>query len=165
LARWNELPQSEAEQEALSFCGSMEWAKRLCIRRPYSRTIDVLAEASEIWWSLDPSDWLDAFAHHPRIGEAVAAKANAQSLAWSGGEQAGVSGAEATVLQSLAEGNRAYEAKFGRTYIVSASGKSAEELLHILERRLLNSPEQELREAAEQQAAIIVIRLKKWLDV
>ena len=67
------------------------------------------------------------------------------------------------MLAELAEGNQLYEQRFGFTYIVCATGKSAVEMLAILKRRLASDRETELREAAEQQRQIMQIRLGKWL--
>ena len=73
------------------------------------------------------------------------------------------SAAVTAVLTELAEGNAQYERQFGFTYIVCATGKTADEMLAILKRRLANDREAELREAAEQQRQIMQIRLRKWL--
>src|SRR5207245_11170454 len=108
------------------------------------------------WWGRSSRDWLQAFAAQPRIGASVA-DARARS------EQSGVAGAGAETLARLAAGNRAYEERFGYIYIVCASGKSAAEMLAILESRLSNDPETELRIAAGEQRKIIRLRLEKWL--
>ena len=106
---------------------------------------------------------MKAFARHPRIGGQKAAHASAQSSAWSSQEQSSAHEVAEQVLAELTAGNALYEQRFGFTYIVCATGKSAEEMLAILERRLLSSREAELREAAEQQRQITQIRLGKWL--
>lgn len=109
-------------------------------------------------------DWREAFACHPRIGErSAAALAGGQSTAWSRLEQSRTSAADENLLAELARGNQVYEEQFGFTYIVCATGKSAEEMLAILRRRLANTRDTELREAAEQQRQITQIRLGKWL--
>jgi 2-oxo-4-hydroxy-4-carboxy-5-ureidoimidazoline decarboxylase len=108
---------------------------------------------------------MEAFAHHPRIGQAVTpSTASAQSAEWSSDEQRKVGAAEDKVLNALAEGNRAYEQRFGRIFIVCASGKSAPTILDILQRRLRNDEQNELRESAEQQRQITSLRLKKWIS-
>jgi len=109
------------------------------------------------------SDWLEAFSCHPRIGERAASHLQAQTAAWSRQEQSRANTAEKSLLTELAGGNRLYEEHFGLTYIVCATGKSAEEMLAILKRRLQARREDELREAAEQQRQILQIRLGKWL--
>ena len=117
-----------------------------------------------VWLSLPPSDWLQAFHSHPRIGEASAkVSITARSSAWSQQEQRQAAAALDSTKQQLAKANRAYEQKFGHIFIVCATGKSAVEILEILRRRMHNDADTELREAAEQQRQITQLRLKKWL--
>ena len=114
---------------------------------------------------LSPQDWLEAFSKHPRIGERKAPQvASPQSAAWSAQEQQNVAAAGEAIQSALAEANREYEQRFGRVFIVCATGKSATEMLEILRRRLRNDDATELREAAEEQRKITNIRLKKWLN-
>ena len=165
LARWNELPSLEAAQNILPCCGSKAWARGMADRRPIFDGAALLAACDEIWKSLRESDWLEAFRSHPRIGESRSpASAPAQSAAWSGGEQQKVAAAGEDVKVALNEGNRAYEQRFKRIFIVCAAGKSAPEILEILQRRLQNDEKTELHEAAEQQRQIAHLRLKKWLS-
>ena len=105
------------------------------------------------------------FRSHPRIGQSrAAAQARRKSAAWSSEEQRNVGSAADEVRAALAEGNRAYEHKFGRIFIVCATGKSPTEILAILRRRLQNDETTELHEAAEEQRQIAHLRLKKWLN-
>jgi len=154
------LPVPQAEPSLASCCGCRAWVAGMLDRRPFGDVAGVLRAADEIWWSLGPAEWREAFAHHPRIGERAAAAAqDARARAWSAGEQRGVADAEAAVRAAIAEGNRDYERRFGHLYLVSAAGKSAEELLAILRARLSNDAETELRVAAEEQAKITRSRL------
>jgi OHCU decarboxylase len=89
--------------------------------------------------------------------------AGEQSSAWSRAEQAQTNAASENVLAEIAAGNQEYEVRFGFTYIVCATGKSADEMLALLKRRLGSTRDSELREAAEQQRQIMQIRLGKWL--
>ena len=114
---------------------------------------------------MEEDDWMQAFRAHPRIGERKVENATAQSKQWSADEQSAVDQTLAEILAELASGNRKYEEQFGFTYIICATGKSAEEMLQILRRRLNSDREAELREAAEQQRQITQIRLRKWLHV
>jgi 2-oxo-4-hydroxy-4-carboxy-5-ureidoimidazoline decarboxylase len=114
---------------------------------------------------LSESDWLEAFRSHPRIGESKAVTdASPQSARWSEQEQSNVANARDSATTALAEGNRIYERKFKRIFIVCATGKSPEEILNILRRRLETDERTELQEAAEQQRLITQIRLRKWLQ-
>ncbi|MGB2621153.1 MAG: 2-oxo-4-hydroxy-4-carboxy-5-ureidoimidazoline decarboxylase [Candidatus Acidiferrum sp.] len=165
LARWNALPPDKASEEILPCCGSQAWARAMAARRPLSDESALLAACDQVWNSLQESDWLEAFRSHPRIGESHApASAPAQSAAWSGEEQRKVGAAGEDLKSAFAEGNRAYEQRFHRIFIVCASGKSPSEILEILRRRLQNDETTELREAAGQQLQISQLRLKKWLS-
>ena len=120
--------------------------------------------ADHCWQNLPEADWLEAFRSHPRIGEKHAETATtATSAAWSSGEQSQMQDADAAILLRMQQGHRAYEERFGRIFIVCASGKPPAEMLALLERRVHNSPEQELLEAAGQQQQIMQLRLRKWL--
>jgi 2-oxo-4-hydroxy-4-carboxy-5-ureidoimidazoline decarboxylase len=167
LAAWNTAGESEALEAMLGCCGSKRWAAAMVARR-YIASATALCEAADrVWGTMQEPDWLEAFACHPRIGERkptlVAAHASKQSAAWSREEQLSASDADERVLAELAEENRLYEQRFGFTYIVCATGKSAVEMLTILKRRLKADRAAELREAAEQQRQIMQIRLGKWL--
>ena len=164
LARWNRLAAEEAAQEILACCGSAAWARAVVARRPLDDDPSLLAASDETWWSLGPSDWMEAFSKHPRIGERKPPRvASAQSAAWSVQEQRNVAEAGDSTQLALVEGNREYERRFDRVFIVCATGKSAPEILEILRTRLRNDDATELREAAEEQRKITNIRLKKWL--
>jgi OHCU decarboxylase len=164
LARWNSLSPEDAALEVLPCCGSNSWARQMAALRPIEDEDSLLAASDRTWRSLAETDWMEAFAHHPRIGHAVApSTASAQSAQWSSAEQRKVRAAEDNVLNALAEGNRAYEQRFGRIFIVCASGKSAPTILDILQRRLRHDEQTELRESAEEQRQITNLRLKKWI--
>ncbi len=166
LARWNRLRPDQAAEEILPCCGSRAWAQAMAARRPIVDEAILLASSDKVWKSLPESDWTDAFQSHPRIGDSHApAVASQRSADWSGEEQQRVGAAAHDVKTALAEGNRAYEQRFKRIFIVCATGKSAPEILEILQRRLRNDEATEIHEAAEQQRQITQIRLKKWLSI
>ena len=162
LDDWNQLPAPDALAPLLACCGSREFADALVRARPFANADALLAAADNIWWSLREGDWLEAFACHPRIGES-AANGSRQFSAWSVEEQSTARSGAYSVLDSILRKNREYEARHGFIYIVCASGKSADELLAILDRRIGNSTENEIKEAAEQQRQITHIRIRKWL--
>ena len=165
LARWNRKPRAEAAKEILPCCGSTAWANQLAARRPIHNEAALLAACDEVWRNLPEPDWVEAFESHPRIGESCAPAArSAGSTSWSHEEQQRVTTSGEDIKFRLAEGNRANEQRFNRIFIVCATGKSAFEILEILERRLQNDHRTELLEAAEEQRHIAHIRLKKWLD-
>lgn len=141
-------------------CGSARWIERMLAERPFGSSERALRLARDEWFSLEPSDWQEAFAHHPRIGDLDALRTRfAATGSISEKEQAGVTDAAASTLGALLEGNRAYEARFGYIFIVCASGKTAAEMLDILHGRLGNDPTDEIRIAAEEHAKICERRL------
>ena len=164
LRAWNALQEKDAVAAVLPCNGSQSWAAALVSARPFATSEALFARADEIWRGLPEADWLQAFASHPRIGEAHAATASKQSLQWSAGEQGGARPDEA-ITAALAASNRMYEERFGRVFLVCATGKTAAEMLAILEQRLGNDPASEILEAAEQQRRITQLRLRKWLGL
>ena len=133
--------------------------------RPFMSLNELLDTADHIWWSLDPRDWLEAFQSHPKIGEKKAASAVAVAAQrWSEDEQSGIRNSAQETIAALAKLNRMYEEKFGFIFIVCATGKSSEEMLSNLRRRLNNDPDEELRIAAAEQAKITQLRLRKLID-
>ncbi|GAA1920612.1 2-oxo-4-hydroxy-4-carboxy-5-ureidoimidazoline decarboxylase [Microbacterium aoyamense] len=134
------------------------WADALVAARPYS-SADALAEAAgalAAGWSRDDLD--AALAHHPRIGARVTGE-NAEATA-SRSEQAAMRDAAADVTAKIAAGNAAYEERFGRVFLIRAAGRSPEEMLVALERRLGNDDEVEAAEATAQLAEIALLRLR-----
>jgi OHCU decarboxylase len=161
---WNKAPATEAQTTLLSCCGSTAWARMLVQRRPYLDSAALIADAKTIWFELAETEWLAAFACHPRIGERKAELAGtAQFAEWSRSEQSAAQATLDAVATSLAEGNRAYEERFGFMYIVFANGRTAPKLLEILDQRLGHDRDTELREAARQQWAITRLRMTRWL--
>jgi 2-oxo-4-hydroxy-4-carboxy-5-ureidoimidazoline decarboxylase len=164
LSRWNGLPQEQATREILPCCGSKAWAGSMASKRPIHDEFSLLETSDAIWQGLGQSDWLEAFQSHPRIGESFAENAvPPQSSAWSEQEQQRAATADEAMKLALKWGNREYEQKFGRIFIVCATGKPASEILEILRRRLHNDEATELQQAAEEQRQIMLIRLKKWI--
>lgn len=159
----NALPAAQAEAELLACCGSRRWARETAARRPFGGVGALLAAADEVWWSLAPDDWHEAFRAHPRIGERKAERPEQGTERWSGQEQAGLRDADAALRLELADANRAYEERFGWIFLVNATGKTPDEMLALARGRLSNPPDDELLVAAEEQRRITRIRLEKLL--
>jgi len=160
----NRLPLGEARAALERCCGSSAWVERMCRGRPYRDREDLLAAAERAGARLAPGDWLEAFGHHPRIGDLDSLRQRFRStVGWAAEEQRGASSASEATLAALAKGNRAYEEKFGYIFIVCATGKSAEEMLALLEARMANDPDVERKTAAEEQMKITRLRLEKLL--
>jgi len=162
LAHWNQLDPTAAAAAILPCNGSHAWASQMAALRPFATAFDLTCTADIVWRALDEQAWQQAFDSHPRIGEHKAKAATEASLAMSATEQSAAQ-LTADIQQQLAAANRLYEEKFGRIFIVCATGKSAAEMLAILSSRLANDPRTELLEAVEQQRQITQLRLRKWL--
>lgn len=164
VAELDQLPEDQLASALAACCGARRWVERMMAARPFRDRKTLLSKADEAWWSLGADDWREAFAHHPRIGERDAkVTQEARARAWSASEQRGVAGASGELRAAIAEGNAEYERRFGHIYIVSAAGKSPEELLDLLSTRLMNDPITELQVAAAEQAKITRSRLTKLL--
>jgi len=164
LPQLNALDKTELEEELTKCCGSRNWVHAMSQGFPFESEREMLGTAEEIWLRCGESDWLQAFRHHPKIGDLESLKAKyAATAGWAAGEQAGVNQTSDETLRRLATGNDAYEEKFGFIFIVCAAGKSAEEMLQLLEARIGNTREQELRNAAAEQNKITKLRLQKLL--
>jgi 2-oxo-4-hydroxy-4-carboxy-5-ureidoimidazoline decarboxylase len=156
LGELNAMTPEAAQQELARCCGARRWATAVSARRPFHDADQLYRVADDVWWSLEGSDWLEAFSHHPRIGEPAAG--------WAKGEQSGASDASSDLLKKLARRNHEYERKFGHTFLISATGKSAGDMLANLDQRMGNDPVSELKVAAGEQARITRLRLEKLLS-
>jgi 2-oxo-4-hydroxy-4-carboxy-5-ureidoimidazoline decarboxylase len=163
MSRWRDIDdaQPEAARALLSrACGSSRWVERMMARRPFGSEDALLKAARDVWFDLAETDWLEAFSHHPRIGDRASLEARfPQTHDLSAKEQSGIGIAGADVLTALAQANADYFDRFGFIFIVCATGKSAQEMLAMLVSRLLNDRATELRIAAEEQARITALRL------
>lgn len=153
----NVLPVEEVRRVLETCCGSQRWSAAVAARRPFESVEHLQKIADEEWRKLEHRDWIEAFSHHPRIGDRKAT-GTAKS------EQSGAAGAPAPMLRELERLNRLYEEKFGFVFLIFASGKSAEEMLEALETRIWNRRDVELRNAVDEQAKITRLRLEKLLS-
>jgi 2-oxo-4-hydroxy-4-carboxy-5-ureidoimidazoline decarboxylase len=143
-------------------CGSTRWVERMLEHRPFASDAALHHAADVTWTDLDRRDYLEAFTHHPRLGEDMAKLRERFATAdWSAGEQSGVAAADEATLEALRAGNLAYEERFGFVFLLCATGKGAHEVLAQLEVRMGNDPAVELRIAAAEQAKITHLRLAR----
>jgi 2-oxo-4-hydroxy-4-carboxy-5-ureidoimidazoline decarboxylase len=160
----NSLTYSEANEQFELCCGAENWIQKMNQNRPFLNENEVYKKAESIWFSLSSDDWLEAFTHHPKIGNIESLRKkfhNTKSM--SENEQSGVNNADEDTLKDLAESNQLYEDKFGFIFIVCATGKSAAEMLAIINIRLTNHADTELLNAAKEQYKITELRLDKLL--
>ncbi len=165
LSELNNLDKKSAKEHLLKCCESNRWADLLLNHFPFEDGQLLVSKALEIWYNeCDESDWKQAFLGHPKIGDLESLeKKFANTKEWAGNEQSGVETASKAIITELAKANADYEQKFGYIFIVCATGKSAEEMLQILQDRLENNPETEIHIAMGEQHKITLIRLKKLL--
>ena len=156
LAAFNSLPDGQARDVLLACCSAINWADEVAAGRPYPSLAALLERADT---ALTAEEVSQALAGHPRIGQAP----SQSHSSWSRGEQAGMAAAGDRVLADLAEGNRAYEERFGRIYLVCAAGRSAPELLQILRERLRNAPDAERQVVRDELRKINELRLTRLI--
>ncbi|HEY7119756.1 MAG TPA: 2-oxo-4-hydroxy-4-carboxy-5-ureidoimidazoline decarboxylase [Tepidisphaeraceae bacterium] len=164
LDAFNHLPPPAATAALSRCCGARRWVEQMVGRRPFGTYDDLLSAADESFANLTREDWLEAFSHHPKIGDLDSLRARfARTADWAAGEQSGASDASDATLRALAEENETYQRRFGYIFIVCATGKSAEQMRELLGRRLANDPEAELETAAAEQMKITHLRLRKLI--
>ncbi len=161
----NTLTKDALKAELFKCCGSTNWVSKMLVFFPMDDLVELLEDAEEQWYACTEADWQEAFTHHPKIGDVESlAKKFAATADWASGEQSAVSAASGEVLAELSAANEAYENKFGYIFIVCATGKTAEEMLSLLQERLSNSPAEEIRIAMDEQNKITLLRLQKLIS-
>jgi 2-oxo-4-hydroxy-4-carboxy-5-ureidoimidazoline decarboxylase len=161
LTELNSSPDDELMRVLLECCDVPAWARTVAAGRPYPGVDALLAAADDAARRLGPADVERALAAHPRIGER--SQGRGTSADWSRREQAGVETDEQTQA-ALLEGNRAYEERFGRVFLICASGLSADRILAALRSRLENDPATEDAVVADELRKIALLRLRRVVD-
>jgi len=160
IKKLNSYSKKTIKKQLLASCRSKKWAQLLANDFPFKTVESLVQRAEDIWYDLcEVEDWLEAFSHHPQIGDV-----ESLSKKFAGQEQAGIKKASKATLKKLVKLNKAYLEKHGFIFLVAASGKSANELLDLLEHRLKNTTEEELVIAIGEQQKITIIRFKQLLD-
>jgi 2-oxo-4-hydroxy-4-carboxy-5-ureidoimidazoline decarboxylase len=154
--RFNALPRAKAEAELLTCCASRRWAAAVAVGRPYGSAEDLFAAAGKAVRDLEWPDVEEALGAHPRIGDRP--EGDSRESAWSRGEQSGVGEADRA---AFAEGNAAYEERFGHVFLICASGRSAGEMLAELRERMANDPATERGVVHGELVKITELRLRK----
>ena len=164
IAEFDHLDTSQKKTLLRQCCGSTSWVDKMLTIPPAEDLIDLFEDAEEKWYECNENDWKEAFTHHPKIGDIDSLRKRFSSDQFAGEEQSSVAQASEQTLKSLAIANQKYEEKFGYIFIVCATGKTADEMLEILNSRLKNEPKQEIRIAMDEQSKIMRLRLEKLFE-
>ena len=165
LQDFNLLPGEKIKELLFQCCGCTAWADQLLQEFPYNSIDELKHKSDNIWFSCDESSWLEAFTHHPKIGDLKSLEekfASTKQLA--SAEQSGVAQAAPDTLKQLRNANILYEEKFGYIFIVCATGKSASEMLLLLQQRLKHDRSDELKVAITEQNKITHLRINKIFE-
>lgn len=161
----NKLSKEKAFEELFKCCGCTPWAQNLTDFRPFKSKEELLRVSDMNWITCEIEEGLEAFSHHPKIGDLKSLeKKFATTKEWAAGEQSGVDEATQETLIALSKGNIEYEKKFGFIFIVCATGKTAGEMLALLNARIVNDPNTEFIIAMNEQNKITHIRLQKLIE-
>ena len=162
VSRFNAATDDEARRLLLTCLDAPRWADRVVAGRPYDTLGDVEAAMVAASATISDEDLTQALARHPRIGER--ADAASHDADHSAREQSGVDHDDADLARRLADGNRAYEARFGRVFIVRAAGRDGHDILVHLQQRLDNSDDLERAATIDQLTQIAVLRMREALS-
>ena len=164
IQKLNCLSEADARQALYHCLSCHRWVDDMLAGMPFGSVMSLNQRAESGFGDLNEQEWLEAFDGHPKIGDVNSLKDKyAATRMMASHEQSSVQHADDEVIMRLAHGNRRYEDKFGFIFIVFATGKSAARMLELLEDRLPNSRDQELKNAAREQMKITRLRLEKLL--
>lgn len=155
---FNQGSEADAVATLLPLCSSERWASAVASGRPYEDTDAVLAASDRAFTGLTAADLDAALAVHPRIGDRVSGDGEAARLSRT--EQAAMQSADARIAEQILQGNKDYEDRFDRVFLIRAAGRSPREILAELQRRLGNDPTDEQDEVREQLRQITRLRLE-----
>ena len=160
LSSFNNLDREAAAKELFSCCGSGKWVSLMMKSFPFESEKSLMEKATTAWYNeCRREDWLESFTHHPKIGDK-----KSLSEKFAGKEQEAIASAPEDIIEALEKANTEYEKKFGFIFIVCATGKSAAEMLQLLNDRLGNNGGDELKVAMSEQHKITLIRFKKLIN-
>ena len=166
ITEFDQLAKEKQKALLEQCCGSSVWTNKMLDSLPVGNLSELLDLAEEKWYECNRNDWLEAFEHHPMIGDINSLKKKyAGTLTLATHEQSGVNSATEELLKELAETNKGYKNKFGYIFIVCASGKSAEQMLQLITQRITNDSDTEIKIAMEEQNKITKLRLEKLFTV
>jgi 2-oxo-4-hydroxy-4-carboxy-5-ureidoimidazoline decarboxylase len=162
VASFNEMDEGVARDRLLTCLDVPRWADELLAARPFDDLEQLEARITDVAATMSDEELERALARHPRIGER--ADATKHHASHSSREQSGVDRADTDIVRQLEDGNRAYEERFGRVFIIRAAGRDAREILAQLRIRLDNSDDIERAETINQLTQIALLRNRETLS-
>ena len=166
IAEFDHLPQEKKRELLTQCCGASAWVEKMLTVFPVEDLVEFLDVTEQKWNECTPQEQMEAFEHHPKIGDINSLKEKfADTAGWAEVEQSGVVSSNEKTLQDLAKGNQEYENKFGFIFIVCATGRSAEEMLADLNSRIDHSKDEEIKIAAAEQLKITKLRLERLFEI
>lgn len=166
IAEFDHLPDEKKKELLKQCCGSPAWVNKMLTVFPVEDLVEFLDVTEQKWNECTEQEQMEAFEHHPKIGDINSLKERfADTAGWAAVEQSGVVSSNEKTLQDLAKGNQEYENKFGFIFIVCATGRSAQEMLADLNSRLNNSKNEEIKIAAAEQLKITKLRLERLFEI
>jgi len=145
-------------------CGAESWVNQMIKSSPFVSKQQLLETGERLWFDTQKSDWMEAFLHHPEIGNIDTLREKyGQGKNLSETEQSDIGRATEETLLELSTQNKAYKDRFGFIFIVFATGKSANQMLGLLNDRINNTKEQEMQTAMIEQWKITRLRINNLL--
>lgn len=160
LAQLNAAKPDDAAAQLAACCASTLWVEDMLARRPFPDLASLLAAAAEVWWDLNPDDWIEAFGANPSVGETP----NGVHGPWAADEAAWIVDADADTLQRLLASSRAYEEHFGFRFVAFTPGRTPQEILSLCDARSHTEEPHEMTVAATEQARVTNHRLRRMLS-
>lgn len=162
LQKFNEADRTEIVSALRPCLDIPRWVDQIADARPFSSVDDLLTFAGRAALPFTDQEVESALAHHPRIGERAAGDSSEARL--SRAEQEALGGTTPAVAVALLEGNRSYEEKFGRVFLIRAAGRSKEEILEALQARISHSAAEENPIVQQQLREIAIHRLEGMMS-
>lgn len=159
LTQLNQATAADATGWLRTCCASRRWLDEMVRLRPYSDQTMLREHSDTVLDALPWEDVREAVDAHPRIGERATGAGT--EAAWSRAEQSAAATEDDRVKAGLAEGNRAYEERFGHVFLICATGLSATDVLQALRQRLGNTPEAEHAVVRTELIRLVGLRLDK----
>ncbi len=159
LSSFNAASAQAAERAVLACCASGAFAKTISAGRPYRDPVALLTAIDAAFDALSWDDIVESMNGHPPIGDRAA------RAGMSAAEQSGAAAASDQVREGLADGNLAYEKRFGHIFLICASGLSGQEMLTQLRARLKNNQDAERAVVRAELLKITRLRMTKLLSL